>query len=169
MAFQLQPGEFKSPLDYVRSFVSEVRKLHSSDAKNEQRRKESLGHIFNTENLQPLALRTPLLTPDGFERDRYFLTGIVPVLRETYEAVFNGTKRPTYNLQESTWVQDEYVFGVLTAEDVGQIPSVTICEQLNDLRVDPRTNNVLTYLFRPLETSLQLRIPNPAAEITSIK
>ena len=50
-----------SPLDYVRSFVSEVRKLHTSDAKNELRRKESLGRIFKTENLQPRALRTPLL------------------------------------------------------------------------------------------------------------
>lgn len=118
-AFKLTPLHFKSPLDYVRSFVSEVRKLHTSDAKNELRRKESLGRIFKTENLQPKALRTPLLDKEGNEHERYFLTAFVPVLRETYQAEFNGTKRPTYNLHSQAWMRDEVVFGVLTAEDAG--------------------------------------------------
>ena len=103
----------------MRSFVSEVRKIHTSDAKNELRRKESLGHIFKTENLQPRAFRKQLLKSNGTSLDRYFLTAFVPVLKESYKANFDGTKRPTYKLQSSSWLNDEIIFGVLTAEDCG--------------------------------------------------
>ena len=75
---------------------------------------------------------------------------MVPILKENYQALFNGTKRPAYNLQYQAQMKDEYIFGVLTAEDPGLIPSVTICEQLNDLRVDPTANHVLTYLFKQI-------------------
>ena len=50
-AFKLKPEDFTEPLDYVKAFVTEVRKLHRSDVKNEIRRKESLGYNFKTENL----------------------------------------------------------------------------------------------------------------------
>ena len=169
-AFKLAPEHFKSPLDYVRSFVSEVRKLHTSDAKNELRRKESLGRIFKTENLQPRALRTPLLDETGNERAQYFLTAMVPILKENYQAMFNGTKRPAYNLQSQAQMKDKYIFGVLTAEDPGLIPSVTICEQLNDLRVDPTANNVVTYLFKQINSqTMRVEVQDPAFEVQVIK
>jgi len=152
-AFKLAPTQFKSPIDYVRNFVAEVRKLHTSDAKNESRRKESLGHIFKTENLQPRAFRRGLLNDDGSELDKYFLTAFVPVLRESYHATFKGTKRPTYNLQSTKWLENELIFGALTAEDCGMIPGVTICEQFNDLRVDPDANHVVTYIFKSMDAS----------------
>jgi len=56
---------------------------------------------------------------------------------------------------------DEFIFGVLTAEDAGTIPSVTICEQLNDLRVDPYSNNVVTYLFKSMSPNHRVEILDP--------
>jgi len=75
---------------------------------------------------------------------------MIPILNENYQALFNGTKRPAYNLQSQAQMQDKYIFGVLTADDPGSIPSVTICEQLNDLRVDPTANHVITYFFKQI-------------------
>ena len=60
-AFKLRPEDFANPTDYVKCFVSEVRKMHRSDVKNEIRRKESLGYNFKTENLHPKSFRTPLV------------------------------------------------------------------------------------------------------------
>lgn len=67
-------------------------------------------------------------------------------------------------------MRDEVIFGVLTAEDAGQIPSVTICEQLNDLRVDPTANHVFTYLFRQMDPkSMRVEVPDPSTEVQVIK
>lgn len=60
-AFKLDPEDFKDGGEYVRAYVRATRKLHSSDARNEMRRRESLGYSFKTENLQPKALRKPLV------------------------------------------------------------------------------------------------------------
>ena len=116
-----------------------------------------MGHIFKTENLQPKAFRNSLI-----DAKEYFLTALVPVLRETYTANFNGAKRPKYCKNGQTWVKDEIIMGVLTSADpmpTGQIPPVTICEQLNDLRVDPNSNHVITYIFKALDpTKMQVSI-----------
>jgi hypothetical protein len=95
-AFRLDPKDFRNPIDYVKSYVKEVRQLHSGDAKNDLRRKESLGHIFKTENLHPSGLREPLLDNAGRSLSEYFVTAFVPVLRENFSAHFHGTKRPRY-------------------------------------------------------------------------
>lgn len=47
-ALKLDPKDFKHGKDYVLSYVRETRKLHASDAKNELRRRESLGYSFKT-------------------------------------------------------------------------------------------------------------------------
>jgi hypothetical protein len=59
-ALDLNPNDFATGMEYVKSFVKEVRKLHRSDAHNDSRRADSLGHAYFTENLQPQALRAPL-------------------------------------------------------------------------------------------------------------
>lgn len=89
-AFKLKINDFESPLEYVKGFTREVRKLHRSDIKNEIRRKESLGYNFQTENLHPSAFRSPLVDKDGQPLSKYYLTAFVPILRETYRAEFNG-------------------------------------------------------------------------------
>lgn len=60
-AFKLNQSDFHNPLDYVLAYVRETKKLHRSDARNEIRRKESLGFSFKTKNLQPECLRKPLV------------------------------------------------------------------------------------------------------------
>ena len=50
-AFKLNVEDFKKGVDYVKGYVRETRKLHRSDARNEVRRRESLGYSFKTENL----------------------------------------------------------------------------------------------------------------------
>jgi len=104
VAFKLDQSKFSTPLDYVKSFIAEVKKLHKSDARNELRRKESLGNQFKTESLQPSAFR------DQFEVRKPksatmkcesglvegYITAMVPILTEEYRAKFNGTKRPRY-------------------------------------------------------------------------
>ena len=52
--------DFSDGKEYIRAYVRATRKLHISDAKNEIRRRESLGYSFKTENLQPKAFRKPL-------------------------------------------------------------------------------------------------------------
>ena len=83
--------------------------MHRSDIKNEIRRKESLGYNFKTENLHPSAFRSPLLNKEGKLAPKYYLTAFVPILRESYRAEFNGTKRPKYHKldKEETWIQDQ--------------------------------------------------------------
>ena len=148
-AFKLKVEEYMNSADYVKSFVAEVRKLHRSDVKNEIRRKESLGYNFKTENLQPSAFRKPLVGKNNQPVRKYYLTAFVPILRESYRAEFNGCKRPKYfKLKtEESWMRDIHVMGVLTAAPMAQVPPVTICEQLNDLRVDDHFNHVYTYVF----------------------
>lgn len=95
-ALKLDPKDFKQAKDYVLSYVRETRKLHASDAKNELRRRESLGYSFKTENLQPKAMRKSLVNQQGQKlmSNSYHITAIVPILKETYKAKFNGTKKP---------------------------------------------------------------------------
>ena len=86
-------------MDYVRGYVRETRKLHQSDQRNEVRRRESLGYSFKTENLQPRCMRQALVLDDEnrpLPGAHYHLTAIVPILKETYRAKFNGTKKPDY-------------------------------------------------------------------------
>jgi hypothetical protein len=52
----------------------------------------------------------------------------------------------------------------------GRIPSVTICEQLNDLRVDSSANHVITYLFENMDSKTsKVVIEDPQSEIQVIK
>ena len=129
-AFKLKPEDFDDPIDYVKSFVTEVRKLHRSDVKNEIRRKESLGYNFKTENLQPRSFREPLVTKNNKPVDKYYLTAFVPILKETFRAEFNGCKRPKYIKLEDgeNWMCDTHAIGLLTAAPISQVPPVTICE-----------------------------------------
>ena len=64
-ALKLRPEDFARGADYIRSYVRETRRLHNSDARNEARRRESLGFSFKTENLQPSAFRKPLVNKSG--------------------------------------------------------------------------------------------------------
>ena len=92
----------------------------------------------------------------------------MPILKETYRAEFNGCKRPKYiKLKEQEqWINDTHVMGVLTAAPMSQVPPVTICEQLNDLRVDDHFNHVYTYVFQSLNSdTMSVEIPNPQEEI----
>lgn len=50
-AFKLKQENFQCGSDYVKAYVRATRKLHISDARNEARRRESLGYSFKTENL----------------------------------------------------------------------------------------------------------------------
>ena len=156
----------------MKSFVTEVRKLHRSDVKNEIRRKESLGYNFKTENLQPKSFREPLVTKDNKPVDKYYLTAFVPVLKETFRAEFNGCKRPKYIKLEDgeNWMRDTHAIGLITAAPISQVPPVTICEQLNDLRVDDHFNHVYTYVFQSLNPeTMRVEVHDPAEEIRVLK
>jgi hypothetical protein len=86
---------------------------------------------------------------------------MIPVLTETFEAQFNGTKRPTYIKVGEEWLRNESVIGIITSDWTGSIPPTTICEQLNDLRVDIRANKVTTYLFVDIAAdSLLAQVPD---------
>ena len=169
-AFKLNVEDFKKGVDYVKGYVRETRKLHRSDARNEVRRRESLGYSFKTENLQPKAMRKPLVDKAGkaLGGESYHLTAIVPVLKETYRAKFNGTKKPNYTRTETEPMRDSHVMGVLTAAPVGSIPPVTLCEQYNDLRADKEANTVFTYVFASMDAeSMQVEVRD--AQDTVIK
>ena len=129
-AFKLDPSDFANGLDYVKSFVKETRKKHISDQRNEVRRRESLGYSFKTENLQPRSFRKALVDKRNkpLKGDAYYLTAIVPILKETYRAFFNGTKKPSYSCVGKELVRDPYVIGILTTSPIGEIPPVTLCE-----------------------------------------
>ena len=107
-ALKLRPEDFAKASDFVKSYVRETRKIHNSDAKNELRRRESLGNTFRTENLQARAFRSPLVTKSGrpLKGESYHLTAMVPVLKETYHAHFNGTKKPTYERIKTEYMQE---------------------------------------------------------------
>lgn len=163
-AFKLREEDFAKPADYVRSFVRELKKLHHSDARNEIRRRESLSYVFRTENLQPKALRKPIATPAGqtLPGMSYYMTAVVPVLKETYKAKFNGTKKPTYTRIGTELMRDRHVMAVLTSSPVTDIPPVTLCEQFNDLRADEEANTVFTYVFAPMDpVTKQVEIRDP--------
>lgn len=129
-AMRLRPEDFDKGTDYVKSFINETRKLHRSDARNEQRRRESLGYSFKTENLHPAAFRKPLVDKSSKPHPGavYHLTAMVPIMKEKYKARFNGTKKPTYIKIESEYVREPNVLGILTAGAPGYLPPVTLCE-----------------------------------------
>ena len=59
---------------------------------------------------------------------------------------------------------------MLTAAPMNQVPPVTICEQLNDLRVDDHFNHVYTYVFESLDSAtMQVEIADPHEEIRVLK
>jgi hypothetical protein len=71
---------------------------------------------------------------------------------------------------DEEWLSNPSVIGVVTSGWTGSIPPATICEQLNDLRVDIRANKVTTYLFVDLEAdSLLAQVMDPREEINVIK
>ena len=41
---------------------------------------------------------------------------MVPILKETYHATFNGTKAPTYNKVKIDFVRESHVLGVLSCD-----------------------------------------------------
>lgn len=136
----------------MKGYVRETRKLHYSDQKNEERRRVSLGYSFKTENLQPKALRKPLVDKFNQKLDQgYYLTAIIPVLKETYRAKFNGTKKPIYTRVHAELMRDPHVLGIMTASPVGDIPPLTLCEQYNDLRADQDANTIFTYVFARMD------------------
>lgn len=79
-AFNLKLSDFKCGLDFVKSFIKEAKILHHTDANNEERRAKSLGIVYQTENLQPKCLR------GSFKEGLFFLTGVIPITRQTYRA-----------------------------------------------------------------------------------
>lgn len=173
-AFHLQPEDYKSNQDYVSSFVREIRKLHKSDARNEVRRKESLGFSFKTENLQARAFNTPLVTKDNewHTGKSYYLRAMVPILREAYSAKLHGTRRPQYTRIENseTWLRDSHVIGILSASPLPPVPPVTICEQYNDLRVDLDQNYVYTYVFKAIHpTTMMVDVSDAEDQIEVLK
>lgn len=94
------------------------------------------------------------------------MTAIVPILKETYHAKFNGTKKPMYTRMKSELLRDPHVIGILTAGPTGEIPPVTLCEQYNDLRADENANSVYTYVFAPMDAStMHVSIDDPQAKI----
>jgi len=121
--FTLDEESFETRSDYINSFVSEVSKLHQGDRKNELRRKESLSRTFKTQNLFPSALRSSLHAAPN-----YYMTAMVPVLKETYEAKFNGTKCPNYQKVNEKFLAEPSCIGILTAAPTGFIPPLTMCE-----------------------------------------
>lgn len=94
----------------------------------------------------------------------------MPILKETYRAKFNGTKKPNYTRIETRLMRDPYVLGVLTAAPAGHIPPVTLCEQYNDLRANEDANIVFTYAFAQMDAQRNMvRIEDPQEMIQTMK
>ena len=108
--------------DHIRQVMHLMHKLYWGDRLHEDQRKESLGYNFVTQNLQPSALRRPL------DLGSCYIKVMVPVLTETFEAKFNGTKCPTYVKIAEDWLAKPSVIGIITGDWAGYIPPVTICE-----------------------------------------
>jgi len=104
----LDESDFSSTYDYIATFYKIMKKLHKDDKINEEARKESLGNIFHTQNLHPTAFRSP------FSPSSCHIKALVPVLCETFEAVFDGAKRPVYRKVGEKWLQQKSIFGVIT-------------------------------------------------------
>ena len=136
------------------------------------RRRESLGYSFKTENLQARSFRKALVDKRNrpFKGNSYYLTAIVPILKETYRVYFNGTKKPSYSCVGKELVRDAHVMGILTTSPIGEIPPVTLCEQYNDLRADQEANTVFTYAFVNMDpSSMRAQISDPNELISVIK
>lgn len=112
--------DFQSGMEYVKSFVKETRVLHRGDACNEERRAQSLGYNYLSENLQPECLR------DQLKSDSLYLTAVIPIYKETYKGDYSG-KRPSYQHKEGEFISEGQVFGILTPKFCGQLPPLTIC------------------------------------------
>ena len=96
----MKPEKFSTSRDYIKSFVSQMKKINRADHENEAQRKDTLSFNFITQNQQPTAFRKPIDTT------KCFVKAMVPVLTETFEAEFNGTKRPTYNKVGEEWLKN---------------------------------------------------------------
>lgn len=162
IAYKLEESEFESGLDYVKSFVSELKKLHKSDVHNEERKAQSLGRVYHTQNLQPECFRGKL------SAESLFLTAIIPVLKETYKSDFSNRK-PSYTLIESEFLAEKQILGVITPKPCGKIPPVTVCQQTNDLREGLDSNFVFTYVFSSGDQNSNCPMPDPQIEISTIK
>ena len=67
-------------------------------------------------------------------------------------------------------MRDVHVMGMLTAAPMAQVPPVTICEQLNDLRVDDHFNHVYTYIFSALDAeTMRVEVSDPEEQIRVLK
>jgi hypothetical protein len=94
---------------------------------------------------------------------------MIPVLVETFESTLNGSKRPSYVKTGEELVRNPAAIAVITGEWAGDIPPVTISEQLNDLRIDMSANKVTTYLFVDLDDSFLVKIPDVSKQIANIR
>lgn len=120
-ALDLQQKDFPTGMDYVKRFIKETRVLHRGDAHNDERKAQSLGAVFQSDNKQPESLRGHL-TPEEL-----YLTAMIPILQEDYTANFQTGKKPEYTLANSYILDEDQVLGILTPVHCGQLPPVTIC------------------------------------------
>jgi hypothetical protein len=74
---------------------------------------------------------------------------MIPVIRETYRCTYhtsNGYK-PTYTKISEVYLRDQTIFGILTNQNLGYIPPITLCKVTSD----PFIHDVETFFFEPVK------------------
>ena len=62
-----------------------------------------------------------------------FVTACVPVLRESYKCLYDpgDNYKPRYTKVSESQLEEDMIFGIVTAEDMGFIPPTTMCRQVD--------------------------------------
>eukprot|EP00347_Sterkiella_histriomuscorum_P014175 403361874 len=118
--------------EYIRQFIRQVKRLHTSDRTFDTTRRESLSQNITILNPQPKIFQKSFedyVSQDG--KYQVYCKAIIPVLRERYRCTYieNNGFRPTYSKLDEVFLQEQMAFCLVTTIPMGYIPPVTICKQ----------------------------------------
>ena len=80
-----------------------------------------------------------------------YVQAMIPVLRERYQCTYEAANsfKPLYKKIDEEYLREEVVFGILTNQDLGYIPPVTLGRQ--DQLSDQHHHHVMeTFFFEPM-------------------
>jgi len=118
----------------VKSYIRETRLLHKSDFRDEERKTQTVSCVYESQCLQPRCLSQKLT------EDSLYLTAIVPVLKEVYSASFQKSRKPVYTLSQSDFLHETQILAILTPDSTGQLPPITVCQQMVDMHACQHDN-----------------------------
>lgn len=65
---------------------------------------------------------------------KVYVTGFIPVLREKYQCSYDPKNafKPSYKKVGETYLNEDSIFGILTNQELGEIPPLTIAKVEKD-------------------------------------